>query len=283
MDQEYEAELENQTIEIRLLLEAIYLKYGYDFREYAQAHIKRRLIHRLKLSGVSSITMMQEKLLYDRKFFEELLGDLSINVTEMFRDPSFYSKIREEVVPVLKTYPFVRIWYAGCATGEEVYSLAIALQEEGIYDRCQIYATDFNEHVLQKAQDGIYPMSRMKKDTENYLKAGGRTSLSNYYTAHYDSVIFHQSLKKKLVFANHNLVSDGVFGEMHMIICRNVLIYFNQELQNKVIRLFSDSLVNGGFLGLGIKESLQFYRERNAFKVVDNRNKIYRKIWRISN
>lgn len=283
MNREYEVELENQKIEIKLFLEAIYLKYGYDFRDYAPAHIKRRLMNRLKTSELSSISMMQEKILNDRIFFEEVLSDLSIAVTEMFRDPDFYRKIREEVIPVLKTYPFVRIWYAGCATGEEVYSLAILLQEEGLYNRSQIYATDINEQVLQQAKEGIYSIRNIKNYTGNYLKAGGKKSLADYYTAHYDSVIFHETLKKKVVFANHNLATDGVFGEMHMVICRNVLIYFNQELQNKVINLFADSLINGGFLGLGIKESLQLYRKKDFFQVVDGKNKIYRKSWVISN
>ena len=268
---------ENLNIEIQLLLEAIFVKYGYDFRDYAQAHVKRRVLHRLGLSGLDSISAMQHRVITDQSFFDKLLLDLSINVTEMFRDPLFYRMIREEVAPVLHTYPFIKIWVAGCATGEEVYSLAILLKEEGLYDRSQIYATDFNQVVLNKAKEGIYPIDRLKEYTGNYQKAGGRGSLGDYYTAKYSSVIIDQTLKEKIVFADHNLVTDTVFGEMNMIVCRNVFIYFNKELQNRVIGLFLKSLRAGGFLCLGSKESLRFSKYSDAFETVVGKERIFRK------
>ena len=270
--------LENENIEVELLLEAIYRKYGYDFRSYSRSTIRRRLLHRLALSRFRSLSEMQHRILYDLDFFEKLLSDISIHVTEMFRDPEFYKKVREEVVPVLKTYPFVKIWHAGCATGEEVYSMAILLKEEGLYDRAQIYATDFNEVVLQQAREGIVPMDQIRKYTTNYQAAGGRESFSDYYTARYDSAIFDQSLKKNIVFADHNLATDGVFGEMNMVVCRNVLIYFNRELQNRVVGLFKDSLCQYGFLCLGSKESLLFNKYEEYFEPVVESEKIYRKV-----
>jgi len=267
----------NEEIEIHLLLEAINMKYGYDFRNYSSAHMKRRINYRMSVEGIVSITEMQHKILYDKGFFNLVLSDFSINVTEMFRDPSFYRAFRKDVIPILKTYPFIRIWHAGCATGEEIYSMAILLKEEGLYDRAQIYATDFNKIVLQKAKDGIYPLSDIKEYTHNYQQAGGKSSFSDYYIAQYDSVIFEPSLKKKITFAEHNLVTDGVFGEMHVIICRNVLIYFNKELQSRVIKLFSDSLSNGCFLCLGSKESIEFSTSSGRFEEFINNEKIYQK------
>lgn len=269
--------VENQDIEISLLLEGIYLKYGYDFRNYSDAHIKRRILRRMTEAGLKSISEMQYKILYDKDFFKILLSDFSINVTEMFRDPTFYKAFRKSVIPILKTYPFVRIWHAGCSTGEEVYSMAILLKEEGLYERSQIYATDFNNIVLQKAKDGIYPIDDIKEYTHSYQQAGGNASFSDYYIAKYDSAIFDKSLKKKITFAEHNLVTDGVFGEMHVIICRNVLIYFNRELQNNVIKLFSDSLCNGCFLCLGSKESIRFSSSADNFEALNESEKIYRK------
>ncbi|ACV64492.1 MCP methyltransferase, CheR-type [Desulfofarcimen acetoxidans DSM 771] len=268
---------ENQNIEIRLLLDAIYLKYGYDFRNYAKASIKRRILHRMAMSGLQSISEMQHLSLYDLDFFKKLLLDFSINVTEMFRDPSFYYSLRREIIPVLRTYPYIKIWHAGCATGEEVYSMVILLKEEGIYDRCQIYATDFNQVVLQKAKEGIFPIENIKEYTINYQKAGGKESFSSYYTAKYDSVIINQSLKKNILFADHNLVTDGVFGEMNLILCRNVLIYFDKILQNRVIGLFYDSLCRNGFLCLGSKESLMFSEYGRCFEDIVKEEKIYRK------
>ena len=269
--------IENENIEMRLLLEAIFLKYGYDFRDYSSAHMKRRVLRRFKALGLKSITELQHKILRDKGIFKIMLSDFSINVTEMFRDPSFYKAFREEVIPVLKTYPFIKIWHAGCSTGEEVYSMAILLKEEGLYDRTQIYATDFNEIVLQKAKDGIYNIGDIKDYTRNYQLAGGTGSFADYYIAKYDSVILDESLKKRMIFADHNLVTDGVFGEMHVVICRNVLIYFNKILQNRALNLFHESLNNGCFLCLGSKESLKFSTCEDKFEPVVASEKIFRR------
>jgi len=269
--------LENEDLEIRLLLEAIFQKYGYDFRDYSKAHLKRRIMHRLSLSELNSISQMQHQVLYDRAFLETLLNDFSINVTEMFRDPPFYKAFRQEVVPVLKTYPFIKVWHAGCSSGEEVYSMAILLKEEGLYERTQIYATDFNVEVLEKAKQAIYPIDDIKDYTYNYQQSGGIASFADYYIARYDSVILDHTLKKKIIFADHNLVTDSVFGEMHVIICRNVLIYFNRELQNKVFKLFYESLRYGGFLGIGTKESLRFSDYMEKFDTISENLKIYQK------
>lgn len=269
--------LDTQDIEIQVLLEAIYLRYDYDFREYARALVKRRILRRLSLSGLKTLAEMQHKILHDAAFFDTLLKDLSIPVTEMFRDPSFYKALREQVIPVLKTYPLLKIWHAGCSTGEEVYSLAILLQEEGLYERAQIYATDFNNDVLQKAKDGIYPIEKVKEYTCNYQKAGGKTSFVNYYTAKHDHIIMNRALKSRVVFANHNLASDTVFHEMNMIVCRNVFIYFTKCLQNRILRLFSESLGHSGFLCLGAKEHLKFLDDAYHFEPVVEGEKIFRK------
>lgn len=268
---------ETENIELQLLLEAIFLKYGYDFRQYSRASVKRRVLHRLSLSGLNSISEMQHRVLREVEFFETLLRDLSINVTEMFRDPTFYKALRTEIIPFLKTYPFVKIWHAGCSTGEEVYSMAIVLQEEGLYKRTQLYATDFNDVVLQKAKEGIYPVENVKEYTLNYQKSGGKDSFVNYYTAKHDHIILNRSLKTNIVFANHNLVTDGVFGEMNLILCRNVLIYFTKELQNRVFKLFYDSLCHHGILCLGSKESLRFSEYGDRFEGIVEDEKIYRK------
>ncbi len=269
---------ENEKIEIKLILEAIYLKYGYDFRDYARAGIKRRIKRRLSLSGIKTISEMQHKLLYDKKFFEMLLLDLSINVTEMFRDPSFFRALRKGVLSELKKRSFIKIWHAGCATGEEVYSLAILLKEEGLYEKTRIYATDFNENALKKAKDGIYPIENMKEYTNNYKKSGGLCSFGDYYTAGHDHAIIERSLKSNIIFSDHNLTTDGVFGEIDMILCRNVLIYFNKKLQNKIFKLFHSSLGQGGFLCLGSKETIRLSECSTDFDDVMNREKIYKKI-----
>lgn len=264
-------------IEVALLLEAIYQKYGYDFRQYSQAHINRRISNRLLLSGINTISEMQVKVLHDEAFASLLLQDLSITVTEMFRDPEFYKALREKVIPILKTYSFIKIWHAGCSTGEEAYSMAILLKEEGLYDRTTIYATDFNQLALDKAKEGIFPNSLMKEYTVNYQRAGGKEFFSDYYMSDYDMAIMDQSLKKRIVWANHNLVTDSVFAEANMILCRNVLIYFNRSLQNKVQRLFADSLVNGGILALGTKESLRFSDFESSYTELDKKQKIFKK------
>jgi chemotaxis protein methyltransferase CheR len=269
--------IDPQAIELNLLFEGIYQRYGYDFRDYGKAHAKRRILHRLALSGISSVSELQHRILYDDSFFHQLLQDLSINTTEMFRDPEFFLSVREQVIPVLKTYPFIKIWHAGCSTGEEVYSMAILLKEEGLLNRTQIYATDFNPAVLQKAREGIYPANLMKDYTRNYIKSGGKSSFSDYYNARYDSAILKKVLKENVVFADHNLVTDSVFGEMNLVMCRNTLIYFNKSLQDKVVGLFRDSLVSGGFLCLGSKESITFSPHQVSFEPVVGKWKIFRK------
>jgi len=277
MKKKQEELLENQDIEIRLLIEAIFQKYGYDFRNYSQAHIKRRIINRFNISGLKTISEMIHEVLNNPKFVEILLMDLSITVTEMFRDPSFYKTIREEVIPILQPHPFIKIWHAGCSSGEEVYSMAIILNEEGLYNKTQIYATDFNPVIIRQAKEGNYPMSRMKEFTINYQKAGGKHSFADYYSAHYDSAKLSDSLKKNIVFATHNLVTDSVFAEVNMVICRNVLIYFDRLLQDKVIQLFAESLAGGGILCLGSKENLQFSELYDQFSPLVESERIYMK------
>ncbi|HBY49325.1 MAG TPA: chemotaxis protein CheR, partial [Alcanivorax sp.] len=220
---------------------------------------------------------MTDRVLRDRQFFVTLLNDLTVNVTEMFRDPEFYKAFREEVVPVLKTFPFIKIWHAGCSTGEEIYSMAILLEEEGLYERAMLYATDIDKNVLAAAKKGIYPIHAFKQYTDNYRRAGGRQSLSDYATARYDSVIMEQRLKRNIVFADHDLATDQVFGEMHVILCRNVLIYFDRPLQQRVFKLFGESLDMGGFLCLGTKESLRFSGNEESFDVVNRSLRIFRK------
>jgi len=275
MKKSQEELLENQDIEIRLLVQAIYDKYGYDFRNYSPAHIKRRILNRFQLSGMGSISQMIHEVLVNHKFVDQLLMDLSINVTEMFRDPVFYKAVREHVIPVLKTYPFIKIWHAGCSSGEEVYSMAILLKEEGLYARTQIYATDFNPVIIKQAKEGIYPVSRMKEFTTNYQSAGGKASFHDYYTANNESAKLLDSFKKNIVFATHNLVTDSVFAEVHMVVCRNVLIYFDRTLQDKVIGLFTDSLTSGGILCLGSKENLQFSGYYDNFDALVTGERIY--------
>jgi len=266
-----------EQIEINLLLEAIFQRYGYDFRNYAHASIARRVRHFLSKTRSTSISDMIPQLLRDEKFARSVIFEFSIAVTEMFRDPDFYLAVREKVIPYLRTYPYTKIWAAGCATGEEVYSLAILLQEEGLYDRATFFATDFNDDVLEKAREGIYPLKHMRLYTQNYQKAGGTRAFSNYYHAEYESAIMDQSIKGNITFANHNLVTDGVFGEMHLIFCRNVLIYFERPLQNRVLTLCLDSLHHSGFLCLGNKETIEFTAVAERFKTVDEKQRIYQK------
>ena len=269
---------ENEKIEFDLILEAIYQKYGYDFRNYAKASLRRRLRYRLSQSNLKTISEMQHKLLNDKEFFDTLLLDLTINVTEMFRDPSFFKALREIVIYELKKQPFIKVWHAGCSSGEEIYSTAILLKENGMYESSLIYATDTNEMVLDKAKSGIFPIEKMKDFTVNYRKAGGLASFADYYTARYDNAIMDNSLKKNIVFSNHNLVTDSVFGEMDLIMCRNVLIYFNRELQDRVFRLFMDSLRPGGFLCLGSKETVRFSSLSENFENVIEKERVYRRI-----
>lgn len=269
--------INNENIEIELFLEGIYKKYGYDFRGYAKSSIRRRILRRLALSGLDSISSMQHAILNDPIFFQTLLQDFSINVTEMFRDPSFYRVIRHKVIPVLQDLPFIKIWHAGCSTGEEVYSMAITLMEENIYDKTRIYATDSNIEVLSRAKKGIYSLDLMQKYTSSYQKAGGEVSFGDYYTAIYDKAIINNNIKRNIVFASHNLVTDSSFGEMDLIMCRNVMIYFEGKLQDKVLALFLESLNTGGFLCLGNKESVKFSDHSCAFADFDEKEKIYYK------
>lgn len=277
MASEAQEALANENLEIQLLLEGICRKYGYDFRSYAQASVKRRILRRLAASGLRSVSEMLHEVLYDRSFFETLLLDLSISVTAMFRDPLFYRAFREQVLPVLRKEPFIKIWHAGCASGEEVYSTAIVLQEAGLYQRTRIYATDMNEAALERAREGIFAVDRIKEYTANYQQAGGVESFGDYYLAHHGAVIMDRSLKKNVVFAAHNLASDAVFGEMNVVVCRNVLIYFNRELQDRALALFRDSLSERGFLCLGTKESLYFSQCEDDFETFVPSQKIFRK------
>ena len=265
-------------IELGLLLEGVYRRYGFDFREYAPASLRRRVRRRMHAEGLTTISALQDKLLHDPACMERLLLDLSINVTAMFRDPSFYVSVREKVVPMLRTYPFTRIWVAGCSTGEEVYSLAILLQEEEIYDRARIYATDINESVLERARAGVFPLDKMREYTQNYIKAGGKRAFSEYYLAKYDGAQFQRSLVENVVFAQHNLVSDRSFNEFNVIICRNVMIYFDRTLQNRVHGLFYESLVRLGVLGLGHKEAIRFSPYEDRYEELDPVEKLYRKV-----
>ncbi|HIJ77902.1 MAG: protein-glutamate O-methyltransferase CheR [Desulfobulbaceae bacterium] len=266
-----------EDIELELLLEGIFQRYGYDFRHYSRASIKRRVKHFMAKSGQGKISEVTTLALHDSNFFQQLVEDFSVPVTEMFRDPDVYQALREKVLPRLATYPFIKIWHAGCASGEEVYSLAILLKEEGLYERTTIYATDFNEIVLAKAKQGIYPLADVKRNIENYRRAGGKGSLAEYFDALYDSIIMSKTIKKNITFARHNLAIDQVFGEMNLILCRNVLIYFDKMLQERVLHLFNDSIIRGGFLCLGKKESLQFFEIYEHYKDIDSSSKIYQK------
>lgn len=268
---------ELEEIQIALLVDAIHKRYGYDFRNYAPASLKRRIRDFTRASGHDTISEMIPPLLRDAAFGAKLIFALSVTVSEMFRDPAFFGFLRKDVIPHLKTYPFVRIWHAGCSTGEEVYSLAIVLQEEGFYDRATIFATDFNELALDKAREGIYPLEKMKAYTSNYQRSGGTESFTRYYRTGYEAAIMDAGLKKNITFANHNLVTDSVFSEMHLIVCRNVLIYFDRTLQDRVLQLFHDSLAHGGVLALGSKESLRFSRVADFYKELSGKWKIFQK------
>jgi len=268
-------------IEIKLLLEAVYLKYDYDFREYSLASMRRRLSAATVKFGVSSITQLQDKLFREPDFFQALLQYLTISVSEFFRDPDYFLIFRNQIVPFLKTYPSLKIWVAGCCTGEEAYSLAIVLKEEGLLERAIIYATDINPKNLERAKQGIYSLECMRGFENHYHQAGGKSDFSKYYITEYDAAILDSSLSANIVFADHSLATDNVFSETHFISCRNVLIYFDRKLQDRALRLFGDSIVFGGFLGLGKKESIQFSAEKDRWANFDEKNKIYRRnAWR---
>ena len=271
-------ELDLEQIEIELLLEGIYRRYGFDFREYAPASLRRRVRRRMDGEKVETISALQDLLLHDPQVMERLLLDLSVNVTAMFRDPSFFASFRENVVPLLRTYPFSRLWVAGCSTGEEVYSLAILLAEEDLADRVRVYATDINQTVIEQAKLGVFPLDKMQEYTQNYIRAGGKRSFSEYYVARYDGARFAQELVEGVVFAQHNLASDAAFNEFHVITCRNVLIYFAPPLQEHVHRLFYESLARFGVLALGQKETIRFSPHENDFEPLDADERLYKKV-----
>ena len=266
-----------ERIEIELLLEGVFRHYGFDFRSYAYASIRRRLWKRVEAEDLRTVSQLQARILHDPDAMERLLLDLSVNVTAMFRDPSFYKEFRTRVAPLLRTYPFIRVWHAGCSTGEEVFSMAILLEEEGLYDRSRIYATDINDMVLQRARQGIFPLDRMQEYTDHYIRAGGTRSFSEYYTAKYDGALFAPALSRNMVFSQHNLVTDRSFSEFHVIFCRNVLIYFDKTLQHHVHTLFYESLVTFGVLALGSKESLKFSEYEPCYEKLSASERLYRK------
>ncbi|WP_379131457.1 CheR family methyltransferase [Paenibacillus sp. sgz500958] len=269
---------ELEIIEIELLLDGVHRLYGYDFRNYAFPSLRRRIWHHVHAENVPSISALQDKVLHDRGCFERFVHSLSIPVTDMFRDPGLFQTFRSKVIPLLRTYPYIRIWHAGCSTGEEVYSMAIMLHEEGLYDKARIYATDMNNRSLQQAKEGVYEISKMKQYTQNYLEAGGTRAFSEYYTAKYNSVILQPFLRKNVIFSEHNLATDTSFNEFNVIFCRNVMIYFNDDLRDHVHGLFHDSLSRYGVLVLGSKESIHFTRFSSSYQPLDRVEKIYRKI-----
>jgi chemotaxis protein methyltransferase CheR len=264
-------------IELQLLIDAIFLKYHYDFRRYAAASLKRRLMAAMTRFGCETFSQLQDRLLHDPDLFPVLLDFLTVPVSEMFRDPDYFRSLREAVVPILRTYPSLKVWVAGCSSGEEVYSLAILLREEGLLARTLIYATDINPHTLQKASAGVYDIERIAGFTEAHRRSGGKSSLSEYYSAAYGRAVFDKSLKEHIVFSDHSLATDSVFAEVHLVSCRNVLIYFNRELQDRAVGLFRDALCRKGFLGIGAKESLRFSAHAESFATVSAENRIYQK------
>ena len=269
---------ELEDIEIGLLLEGVYRAHGFDFRDYSRASIKRRILQLMRMEKLETVSSFQNRLLHDQTCLERFVLGLSVHATAMFRDPTFYSTFRRKAVPLLRTYPTVQIWVAGCSTGEEVYSLAILLQEENLYEKCRIYATDISPVVLRRAREGIFPLAAMREYTNNYHKAGGQHEFSDYYTAHYDNVIFNPTLRHNVVFSEHNLATDGSFNEFQVIMCRNVMIYFNKELQARVHNLFYDSLSMFGVFGLGNKESLKFTPRAAYYQHINHNDKLYRKV-----
>lgn len=271
------ARLSNVDIELRLLIEAIYLKYNYDFRNYSGASQKRRVLHALQTMRCDTISALQERVLREPRAFIQLVQILTIPTSEMFRDPAFFLALRDQVAPLLKTYPSLKIWIAGCSTGEEAFSMAILLKEEGLLDRSIVYATDINPQSLDKARKGIFSMDRMQLYSENYMKSGGKGTLADYYTAAYGAALFDRSLSENISFADHSLATDSVFSEMQLVSCRNVMIYFNGELQDRALGLFHESLCHRGFLWLGSKESVEFSTYADGFEPMVKAARIYRK------
>ena len=269
---------ERDNLETDLLLEAVFRYYGHDFRLYAPASLRRRIAIAMEREQVCTISALQDKVLHDPACMERFLLTMSVNVTALFRDPDFFRVLRAKVFPMLSTYPFLRIWHAGCSTGEEVYSLAIMLQEEGLYDRCRIYATDMNEAVLRKAREGIFAASTIQQGAANYARAGGKRSLSEYYTSAYGDTIFRASLRDNIIFSQHNLAVEGTFNEFQLILCRNVMIYFTKPLQHRVHDLIYDSLALFGILGIGNKEALQFTKHEHDYEQIETGARLYRRI-----
>ncbi|WP_158903791.1 protein-glutamate O-methyltransferase CheR [Burkholderia sp. L27(2015)] len=268
----------NTDIELRLLMEAIYLKYSHDFRNYSGASQKRRVLYALGQLNCATISALQERVLHEPTMFMQLLQYLTIPVSEMFRDPEFFLALRQQAVPLLRTYASLKIWVAGCSTGEEVYSLAILLKEEGLLERSMIYATDINPQSLEKAKRGVFPVDSVRRYTQSYQKAGGKRAFSDYYTAAYDAALFDRSLCENVTFADHSLATDSVFAETHLICCRNVLIYFNKTLQDRALGLFHESLCHRGFLGLGAKESIDFSAYSTRFETLAKPERLFRKL-----
>jgi chemotaxis protein methyltransferase CheR len=265
-----------EDLEVRLLLEGIWCTYGYDFRDYALSSIRRRVRFFMQDEGLSTVSSVQDRVLHDTLALRRFLRSLSVSVTAMFRDPPFYQTLRETVVPVLRTYPAVRIWHAGCSTGEEVYSVAILLHEEGLYDRCRLYATDMNEAVLAQAERGELSLSSMRDNTRSYIEAGGRQGFARWYKTRDDRAVLVPELRRNVVFAQHNLATDRSFNDFHLVVCRNVLIYFNHALQDRVHRLLYGSLVRFGYLGLGSKETVRFTPHEAHYQELAHR--LYRKV-----
>jgi chemotaxis protein methyltransferase CheR len=267
-----------ESLEVGLLLEGIYEAYGYDFRQYSRGSLRRRLHRRMDAEGLTTISALQDRVLHDRSCMSRLLHDLSVNVSSMFRDPGFYLAFRTRVVPLLRTYPFLRIWNAGCSTGEETFSLAILLREHGLYERARIYATDMNDAVLERARAGVFPIGKMQEYTSNYIQAGGERAFSEYYVADGKTARFDGSLIDNVVFAEHNLVTDRSFNEFHVIMCRNVMIYFDRALQDRVLGLLHDSLTIFGVLALGTKETLELSSYADRYEEFDAAHKLYRRV-----
>jgi len=267
-----------EEIEIELLLEGLYQRYGVDLRDYARASLRRRLRQCMQYEQVATISGLQEKALHDTECLERLLLQLASNSVAMFHDPKFYLAFRAKVIPQLRTYPFVRIWHAGCTTGEEVYSMAILLEEEGLYSRCRIYATDLSHEVVRRAKEGAFPLAAVREYTGNYLHAGGKRLLSDYYAAHEGKAVFSSALRRNVIFSEHNLVTDSSFNEFQVVLCRNVMIYFNQRLQERVHELIYESLNMFGIVGLGSRESLRLSPREAFYEAVDGQHRLYRKV-----
>lgn len=277
MSTAYATAAESFDIELRLLVEALYLKYHCDFRDYALSSLKRRLTSAMTRFNCASLSQLQDRLMRDESLFPLLMDFMTVQVSDMFRDPPYFKALRDKVVPLLRTYPSLKVWVAGCSAGEEVYSLAILLREEGLLERTLIYATDINPRALKKAEAGVFDAARVAGFTDNHRRSGGHSSLSDHYTAAYGSAVFDKSLKKHIVFADHSLATDSVFAEVQLVSCRNVLIYFTRELQDRALGLFREALCRKGFLGIGAKESLRFSAHGAAFDSVDREHRVFQK------